>query len=158
MVEQIGEDDVAAKVAGDGPRVDDGVEGADLAQDGDLRALAQVGESIDAALVLLFAIRCQALEPFVLRPRDQMRALTLIAVVVVVVVIVVVGMVVVIVVPGVLPVVVAMRPGLTANAYRVRRGARYTEAAPPRPPKPPVACLRHVAADPYRSASENVAA
>jgi hypothetical protein len=28
MAEQIGEDDVAAKVAGDGPRVDDGVEDA----------------------------------------------------------------------------------------------------------------------------------
>ena len=40
--EQIGEDDVAAKVAGDGPRVDDGVEGADEAQDGDLLARAQV--------------------------------------------------------------------------------------------------------------------
>src|SRR2546423_15589423 len=52
MVEQIGEDDVAAKVAGDGPRVDDGVEGADEPQDGGLWELAQVGESIDAALVL----------------------------------------------------------------------------------------------------------
>jgi len=51
----------------------------------------------------MFAIRCQTLEPFVLRPRVQLRALTLIAVVVVVVV-----MVAVIVVPGVVPVVVAM--------------------------------------------------
>ena len=40
--EQIGEDDVAAEVAGEGLRVDDGVEGADEAQDGDLRARAQV--------------------------------------------------------------------------------------------------------------------
>jgi hypothetical protein len=42
MAQQIGEDGVAAEVAGDGPRVDDGVEGADEAQDGDLLARAQV--------------------------------------------------------------------------------------------------------------------
>ena len=72
--------------------------------------------------------------------------------------IVVVPMVAVIVVPGMVPVVVAMWPGLTVNAYRVRRGAHYAEAAPPRPPEPPVACLRQVAADPYHSASGNVAA
>ena len=34
MAEQIGEDDVTAEVAGDGSRVDDGVERADEAQDG----------------------------------------------------------------------------------------------------------------------------
>jgi hypothetical protein len=138
MAEQIGEDDVATEVAGDGPRVDDAVEGADEAQDGDLCDPAWVGESIDAALVLLFAIRCQTLEPFVLRPRGQLRALTLIAVVVVVVP--VVPMVAVIVVPGVVPVVVAMWPGLTENAYQVRRGAHYAETVPPRPPEPPGAC------------------
>src|SRR5438067_5120463 len=42
--------------------------------------VSQTGQSIDAALVLPFAIRRETLEPFVLRPCGQLRALTLMVV------------------------------------------------------------------------------